>query len=132
VTVEPVPADPYPTAAAMAADLRDHRHLAVWASESTDNPHPLLTDAENTIFRAVHDAFAHAAAGRGFDRHGEEAAWLKHTFMYSPAARRALTTETRGQNSALIYAHHFPEQKATLLPAVFADPANVTLMPAPS
>ncbi len=91
--------DPYPDVESMVDDVRQRR-LKVWASAATGNPHPYLSDGENDMFRAVHDVFGHAASGRGFDPHGEEAAWLKHSTMYSPLARRALTTETRGQNCA--------------------------------
>ncbi len=124
--------DPYANAAEMIADLRDNRRLKVYGTGGPSNEHPFLTDEENDMFRAVHDAFGHAATGRGFDRHGEEAAWLKHSSMYSPVARRAMTTETRGQNSTLIYYYsgsRFPEQKVLLLPDEFGDPANVTLLP---
>ena len=81
------------------------------------------------MFRAVHDVFGHAASGRGFDRHGEEAAWLKHSTMYSPLAARALATETRGQTCARIFHYggrRFPEQKAVLLPRSFSDPRLVS------
>jgi hypothetical protein len=53
----------------------------------------------NDVFRAVHDYFGHIAEGVGFRADGEENAWRQHSAMYSPQARRAMTTETRGQNS---------------------------------
>lgn len=121
--------DPYADAATMVEDIA-HRELKVFATSATGNPHPYLSDAENDIFRAVHDAFGHAAIGRGFDGHGEEAAWLKHSGMYSPLARRALTTETRGQSCTMIFhlqGRRFAEQKAALLPPVFSDPRTVRL-----
>lgn len=127
VTVRTTDTDPYADAGSMVEDLRQRR-LRVFASAATGNPHPLLTDGENDMFRAVHDAFGHAAIGRGFDRHGEEAAWLKHSGMYSPLARRALTTETRGQNCAQIFHYRgvrFAEQKAALLPSAFSDRRSV-------
>ncbi|MEV7229780.1 hypothetical protein AB0M79_22545 [Polymorphospora sp. NPDC051019] len=127
VTVRIVDTDPYPDAAAMLADLR-RRRLKVWASAASGNPHPYLSDAENDMFRAVHDVFGHAAIGRGFDRHGEEAAWLKHSTMYSPLAGRALATETRGQNCVRIFRcgdGRFPAQKVVLLPRTFSDPGLV-------
>ncbi|HEX6498460.1 MAG TPA: hypothetical protein VF054_05440 [Micromonosporaceae bacterium] len=129
VAVRFVDDDPYPDAEAMVDDLRQRR-LKVWASAATGNPHPYLSDSENDMFRAVHDAFGHAASGRGFDPHGEEAAWLKHSTMYSPLARRALTTETRGQNCAQTFHYRggrFPEQKAVLLPVPFSDPRSVRI-----
>ncbi len=54
---------------------------------TTEGEHPLMTAAENDLFRAVHDLFGHGAAGRTFDRHGEEAAYRSHAEMYSPLAR---------------------------------------------
>lgn len=129
LTVRVVDDDPYPDAAAMVADIRERR-LRVFATAASRNPHPYLSDAENDMFRAVHDAFGHAASGRGFDPHGEEAAWLKHAAMYSPLARRAMTTETRGQLCALILRSpdgRFPRQKAALLPRRFSDLRTVRL-----
>ncbi|MBB4752519.1 hypothetical protein [Actinoplanes lobatus] len=129
VTVRIMDTDPYADAAAMIDDLV-HRELKVFATAATDNPHPVLSNAENDMFRAVHDAFGHASIGRGFDGHGEEAAWLKHRSMYSPLAGRALATETRGQNCAMIFHYRgqrFAEQKAALLPRAFSDPRAVRL-----
>jgi hypothetical protein len=129
VSVRVMDIDPYADAAAMMDDLA-HRELKVFATAATDNPHPYLSDVENDMFRAVHDAFGHAAIGRGFDGHGEDAAWLKHSGMYSQVARRALTTETRGQSCAMLFHHggeRFAEQKAALLPRVFSDPRTVRL-----
>ncbi|WP_090802847.1 hypothetical protein [Asanoa ishikariensis] len=123
VAVRVVDEDPYTDVESMVDDLRAHR-LNVWASAAGGNSHPYLSDGQNDMFRAVHDAFGHAGSGRGFDRHGEEAAWVKHSTMYSALARRALTTETRGQNCARIFRYGgdvFPEQKAALLPRRFSD-----------
>jgi hypothetical protein len=130
VAVRVVDEDPYPDVESMVHDVRQRR-LKVWASTTTGNPHPYLSDGENDMFRAVHDAFGHAASGRGFDPHGEEAAWLKHSMMYSPLARRALTTETRGQSCAQTFHYRgsrFPEQKAVLLPRSFSDPRSVLIL----
>jgi len=56
----------------------------------------------NDAFRAVHDAFGHFGSGNPFfRRQGEERAFLEHSRMYSPEARGAMTSETRGQNSWL-------------------------------
>ena len=57
---------------------------------------PLLV---NDLFRAVHDYYGHTELGNGFGVIGEEMAWQNHSRMFSPNARRAMTTETRGQNS---------------------------------
>lgn len=53
----------------------------------------------NDVFRIVHDYFGHIKEGVGFRADGEENAWRAHASMYSEAARPAMTTETRGQNS---------------------------------
>ena len=81
------------------------------ATESTGGHH-FFTNEENDKFRAVHDTFGHAAIGRGFSRHGEEAAFLSHRQMFPPEAHAALTSETRGQNSFLNYGPtgDFPDQ----------------------
>ncbi len=53
----------------------------------------------NDVFRIVHDYFGHVKEGVGFRADGEDNAWRSHSAMYSPLARKAMTTETRGQNS---------------------------------
>ena len=112
--------EPYNSSADMINDLRDNKRMRIFSTESgfgdvsiTDeqranspmlqktkfkdvNGAPLLV---NDIFRFVHDFFGHAKFGNGFGAIGEENAWNVHSRMYSPLARRAMTTETRGQNS---------------------------------
>lgn len=113
--------DPYSGPAELMRDLQENRRMRVLATTGTGS-HPIFTDGENDQFRAVHDAFGHAGTGRGFDRHGEEAAYLQHARMYSPLARRALATETRGQNASLITNGQFPRQKVGLLPETMSAP----------
>jgi len=125
VKVEVVKEDPYKDAAEMAADVHDNHHLAVLSASSTGG-HPFVTNREIEEFRAVHDAFGHAATGRNFDRNGEEAAWASHASMYGPLARQAMTTATRGQNSVMTQlGGGFPEQKGALLPEKWSDPSTV-------
>jgi len=128
VAVRFVDDDPYADVESMLEDLGERR-LKVFASAVSGNPHPYLSDGENDMFRAVHDVFGHAGSGQGFDPDGEEAAWLKHCVMYTGRARRALTTETRGQNCAQLFhcGGAFPKQKAVLLPRRFSDPCSVTV-----
>lgn len=108
--------DPYGDASELFRDIR-RGSFAVYATQP-DQEHPLLSRVENNKFRAVHDYYGHYRAQRGFDRHGEEAAWVAHSLMFAGISRRAMTTETRAQSSALcwITAPDFPEQKAVLLP----------------
>ena len=128
VKVEFVDQDPYKNSKEMMADVSQGR-LKVLKTSST-SPHPHMTNEENDMFRAVHDYFGHAATGRGFAQNGEEAAWVHHSQMFSPDARAALTTETRGQNSWYnTRGKGFAEQKVAILPkeyhAITSDIARV-------
>lgn len=114
--------DPYTSAEQMFADVADG-WLRVWATPE-EQRHPVLTLDENDMFRAVHDYHGHFMTGRDFSRHGEEAAWVRHSQMFTGLARRAMTSETRGQNSAFIWVNggrEFPPQKAILLPDWVSD-----------
>ncbi len=112
--------EPYANSQEMIDDLRNNKRIKIFSTESGfgDTPitakqrkeNPLLaktsfTDVNgqpmlvNDLFRAVHDFFGHAELGNSFGPLGEENAWNVHARMYSPLARRAMTTETRGQNS---------------------------------
>jgi hypothetical protein len=112
--------EPYDNSQDMINDLRDNKRMKIFSTEAgfgdtaiTDEQrasNPMLrdsgfTDANgqpllvNDVFRFVHDFFGHAKVGNSFGPRGEEIAWQVHSQMYSPTARRAMTTETRGQNS---------------------------------
>ena len=112
--------EPYANSDEMIKDVRDNKHLYIFGTEAgfgqeqiTDqmrNENPLLQQTEftdvngdnllvNDLFRAVHDFFGHTELGNGFGVKGEENAWLNHSRMFSHEARKAMTTETRGQNS---------------------------------
>lgn len=112
--------EPYASSADMIDDLRQNKNMKIFSTESgfgdtaiteeqrernpllqrtsyvDKNGQPLLA---NDLFRFVHDFFGHAELGNGFGAIGEENAWRVHVTMYSPMAARAMTTETRGQNS---------------------------------
>jgi hypothetical protein len=97
-----------------------------------DTTHPLLADSGemisgqravvNDLFRVVHDYFGHAKEGVGFRAVGEENAWRAHMAMFSPEAGRAMTTETRGQNSWVNYGSHGEKNRtASGSDTVYAD-----------
>lgn len=124
IKVEFTESDPYKSSAEMMADVRDSGRLKVFQTPS-DHGHPFLTPAENDKFRAVHDYFGHFKGANQFGITGEENAYRAHSGMFSRDARRAMATETRGQNSwvnAGPNAHlppgerPFAEQKGALWP----------------
>lgn len=83
---------------------------------------PLQPVLANDLFRAVHDAFGHGLEGAGFRAQGEENAWQAHARLFTGSALRALTTETRGQNSWVNYGPSGQaNQAASALDTVFAD-----------
>ena len=114
-----------PDSKSMMEDVLNNKHLFVRSSapDFVDNPHPIMSVEENDIFRAVHEFFGHAASGSNFRAAGEEGAWVSHSSMFSPEARRVLTTETRGQNSYYNFLDptlkEFAPQKAALFPEEF-------------
>ena len=112
--------EPYNDSQEMIDDLRNNNRIKIFSTESgfgeskiTDeqrNENPLLRDSGfkdvngktlliNDVFRAIHDFYGHAELGNSFGPKGEENAWNVHARMFSPEARKAMTTETRGQNS---------------------------------
>ena len=139
--------DPYAVSPRLAIqDVVDNNHLWVFPTDSgfgsdntdvSDNPLLELTDETigghqlraNDVFRIVHDYFGHIKDGNGFRAGGEENAWRSHAAMYTPLARRAMTSETRGQNSWVNFGPygavnqtasaadtHYAPQKIGLLP----------------
>jgi hypothetical protein len=135
--------DPYGASPRLATeDVQKNNHMWVYPTMSgygqgSITPediakNPLLADSGerwkghpvtmNDIFRAVHDYYGHAKEGVGFRHDGEENAWRAHASMFSPLARIAMTTETRGQNSWLNFGPHGDKNKnARTEDTVFAD-----------
>lgn len=91
----------------MLKDVYGNRHLYVFQG---GDPHQFLNEVDpktglnsNEMFRAVHDFYGHAIHGNQFGPKGEEIAYAAHSQMFSPLARLAMATETRGQNSVVNY-----------------------------
>ncbi len=112
--------EPYANAQEMIDDVKNNKHMYIFSTEQGFGESPITEEqrAQNTMlvntgevdvngkpllyndmFRFVHDFFGHSERGNGFGAVGEENAWDVHARMYTPLARRAMTTETRGQNS---------------------------------
>jgi hypothetical protein len=104
IKVEFIKDDPYPNSEAMFEDIINNKRLKVYQG---GEPHPFLGESSkdangwtaNEKLRAVHDYFGHFVNRNQFGKVGEEAAWVDHSKMFSPEAQRAVSTETRGQNS---------------------------------
>lgn len=112
--------EPYANAQEMIDDVKNNKHMYIFSTEQGFGDEPITDEQRkqnkllqvsglkdkngkpllyNDLFRFVHDFFGHTERGNGFGPVGEENAWDVHARMYSPKARRAMTTETRGQNS---------------------------------
>lgn len=132
VKIEFTSADPYKSSKEMFDDVENNKRLKVFTGGAE---HPLLGQKDengvslNDKFRAVHDYYGHAMFGHQFGPNGEESAWAEHSKMFSREAQKALTTETRGQNSWFNYSKEnegkpmgekqFAEQKVGILPEEF-------------
>lgn len=150
--------DPYAASPALGfKDVVENKNLTVFPTDFGygSNPNfdasanPLLTkvgtvgDKEDAVandaFRVVHDMFGHLGSGNPqFRSKGEERAWLQHSRMFSPDARGAMTTETRGQNSFVNFGPFadqnraasgadtiYADQKVGLLPDWASDPMGM-------
>lgn len=117
--------NPYDTPSEMFHDVLNNKRIHVLSTKVTGG-HPVFGNDGNDMFRAVHDVFGHVGSGRGFDRHGEEAAYLSHARMFGRSAHPALVSETRGQNSYFNTYGEFPDQKIATLPARFNRPVALS------
>jgi hypothetical protein len=137
--------NPYKSSADIVNDVKSNKHLWYYPTEQgfgtgpQTSQHPMLEATKhldvdgkpmlaNDLFRVVHDYHGHAKEGHKLGATGEERAYLEHKKMLSKDAQKALTTETRGQNSWVNYGPEgvnnrknpantvFAEQKAGLLP----------------
>jgi len=137
VGFSPIPegsSNPYSNSKDMLSDLHENNHLwyyptsSGFGSSESDSDHPLLQNVKtvdgdmkaNDVFRAVHDFFGHGKEGHHFGPSGEDAAWKTHTQMYSPLAQKALSSETRGQNSWVNFGVHGEENRSNPKNTIYA------------
>lgn len=140
--------DPYATNPRLAAkDVAENNHLWFFPTEggfgaekgAASAEHPMLRPSgemlngkpllNNDLFRIVHDYFGHLKEGNGFRAAGEDNAWRTHSKMYSEAARPAMTTETRGQNSWVNYGPHGETNRTASAADTHYSEQKVGLMP---
>jgi hypothetical protein len=100
LSFDPTGEKAYKSSKEMLEDALQNKRLTVFQG---GEPHPALNKEANEQFRAVHDYFGHGTTGASFGPKGEELAYGAHSQMYSPLARLAAATETRGQNSLVSY-----------------------------
>ena len=100
LSFDPTGEKAYKSSKEMLEDALQNKQLTVFQG---GEPHPALGKEANEQFRAVHDYFGHGTTGASFGPKGEELAYGAHSQMYSPLARLAAATETRGQNSLVSY-----------------------------
>ena len=108
----------YQSSGEMLRDIYGNRHMYVYQG---GDPHDFLNQIDpetglntNEMFRAVHDFYGHAVHGNPFGPKGEEIAYGAHSQMFSPLARLAMASETRGQNSFVNYTPVNAELKARI------------------
>lgn len=143
--MQPGQENPYKSSKDLFHDIQNNNHMWYYPTEqgfgsgTGNQDHPLLQptehlDAEgkpmlaNDLFRIVHDYFGHAKEGVGFGPHGEEHAWKHHMQMYSPNAQKALTSETRGQNSWVNFGPHGEQNRKNPANTIYAD-QKATILP---
>jgi hypothetical protein len=135
--IKPGMENPYKSSKDLFHDVQHNNHMWYFPTESgfgsseTRSDHPMLAPTEemhegkpmlaNDVFRVVHDYFGHAKEGHAFGPNGEENAWQTHAQMYSPEARRAMTAETRGQNSWVNFGPHAAHNRSNPHQTVYAD-----------
>lgn len=110
----------YANSPQMLEDALINKHLYTFGG---GEPHQLLNKIDpytglnqNQVFRAVHDFFGHGPTGASFGPKGEELAYGTHSQLYSPLAKMAAATETRGQNSFVNYSGINADLQAQMIP----------------
>jgi len=110
----------YANSPQMLEDALINKHLYTFAG---GDRHQLLNKVDpytglnqNQVFRAVHDYFGHGTTGASFGPKGEELAYGTHSQLYSPLAKMAAATETRGQNSFVNYSGINADLQAQMIP----------------
>lgn len=136
--IKPGMENPYKSSKDLFHDIRNNNHMWYFPTEQgfgsgqKTSVHPMLTPTKhknadgtpmlaNDVFRVVHDYFGHAKEGNGFGPHGEEHAWHNHKQMYSPLAQKAMTSETRGQNSWVNFGPHGEQNRKNPANTIYAD-----------
>jgi len=108
----------YANSREMNADLHNNGNLNVYqGGEKHDFLNRIDKETgltQNEKFRAIHDVYGHGVYGNEFGPKGEEVAYGIHSQMFSPLAKIAMASETRGQNSLVNYSSLNSDLKADI------------------
>jgi hypothetical protein len=116
--------DPYTADDAGRAAMRRDIERGELRVMGIKSDHPLMTNEQNVMFRAVHDIFGHQAEGFGFGPRGELNAAANHFKLYSADARGALLSETHGQTAWVNYSDDIYKPTGPAVGGTPLDAAN--------
>ena len=138
--IKPGQENPYKTSKDLHKDILENKHMSYFPTEQgfgssgkDFSDHPLMTptgrlDPEgnemlaNDLFRIVHDYRGHNLGQQsGFGPKGEQMAYLQHKKDFSPLAKKALFTETAGQNNTVNWGKYGEQNRLDPSNTVYAD-----------
>lgn len=131
--------NPYKSSKELISDVKDNNHMYYYPTEQGFGTntvdaasHPLMKATSelgadgkpllaNDLFRVVHDYYGHVKPNSSFGPRGEELAYQTHMPMFSPEAQKALSSETRGQNSWVNFGKHGEANRANPANTIYAE-----------
>lgn len=138
--IKPGQDNPYKTSKDLHKDIAENNSLSYFPTDQGFGSsgqefaqHPLMTKTKflddegkemlaNDLFRVVHDYRGHNLGKQsGFGPKGEQQAYLQHAKDFSPEARKALFTETVGQNSTVNFGKFGEQNRANPANTIYAD-----------
>jgi hypothetical protein len=138
--IKPGQENPYKTSKDLHKDILENKQMSYFPTEQgfgssgkDFSDHPLMMKTKylddegkemlaNDLFRVVHDYRGHNLGKQsGFGPKGEQQAYLQHKKDFSPLARKALFTETAGQNNTVNWGKFGEQNRANPLETVYAD-----------
>lgn len=137
--------NPYKTSKDLLEDIHKNKQLQYFPTEqgfgssaASHIDNPMLQGSgkylegkelpNNDVFRIVHDLVGHGSNYNSFGPLGEEIGYQAHKMSLSPLAQKALTTETRGQNSWVNFGPHGESNRLNPANTIYAD-QKIGLLP---
>lgn len=138
--IRPGQENPYKTSKDLHKDILENKQISYFPTEQgfgssgkDFSDHPLMTKTKylddegkemlaNDLFRIVHDYRGHNLGKQsGFGPKGEQMAYLQHKKDFSPLAKKALFTETAGQNNTVNWGKFGEQNRTNPLETIYAD-----------